>query len=222
MMRRVYRAIGTAVIGATLACGSDQSTNTNVPPPQGPALALHFDTLAGALQASAPGDVRLIWYQDIASILALDVNPTGLTANLEGRPAVFESAIEIDAFADTVNGKIADSTYRLAAWAPSTRPTAFIDLRVRFLRAGTGKPDTTATYVTVYTDTLGAAAVDSTAGVAVQVLSNRGRCVVTPLEHLTVPTNPCSRVAVDWLVGGGTDLLVISPAAQISGTHLTH
>ena len=220
MMRRLYEAIGAAAIGAALACGSDQLTNTTPPPPPpGPALALHFDTLAGAL---APGDIRLVWYQDIASILALGINPTSLSAHFEGLPAVFQSAIEVDAFADTLHGKIADSSYRLAAWAPPERPAYFIDLRVRFVRVGAGKPDTAVTYLVAYTDTLGAALVDSTEQVVLQVLSNRGSCVATALAHLTVPTNPCTRVTADWTVGAGTGLFVISPAAQISGTHLTH
>jgi hypothetical protein len=219
MMRRLLLA---ASVAATAACGSDQATNNPPPPPTAAALALHFDTLAGALKASSPGDIRLTWYQDIASIAARGVSPSGLSALVEGGPAVFSAATEADAFPDTVNGKVADSSYRLAAWAPSTRPLEFIDIRVRFWPAGVGKADTTSTYVQVYTDTLGASLVDSTEGVALQALSSRGTCVITPLAHLTVPTNPCSRVSVDWVMGGGTALLVIDPAVQVSGTHLTH
>jgi hypothetical protein len=222
MMRRVLFAASVAAIAATVACGSDQSTNNPPPPPTSAALALHFDTLAGALQASSPGDIRLTWYQDIASILARGVSPSGLSALVEGGPAVFSAATEVDEFPDTLNGKVADSSYRLAAWAPSTRPMEFVDIRVRFWPAGVGKTDTTTTYVKVYTDTLGRALVDSTEGAAPQALSSRGTCMITPLAHLTVPSNPCSKVAVEWVVGGGTALLVIDPAVQVSGTHLTH
>lgn len=215
--------ISVAAIGAAVACGSDQSTGTNAGPPAAAALALHFDTLAGALQASAPGDIRLTWYQDIASIVGLGVRPSNLSANIGTSPAIFAAATEVDAFADSANGKkIADSTYRLAAWDPGLRPTQFIDLRVRFLPAGIGKPDTTATYLTFYTDTLGATVVDSTLKVGVQIVNNRGLCVVTAMQHLTVPPNPCTHAAVDWLVGGGAGVLYINPPAQVSGTHLTH
>jgi hypothetical protein len=220
MMRRVALAVGVL---AAVACGSDQSTNSTPPPPTAAALALHFDTLAGELQASNPADVRLLWYQAIASILARGVNPTVLSAQARGELAVFEVLTEVDAFPDSVGGKkVTDSSYRLAAWAPSTRPAQFVDLRVRFVPAGTGKPDTLVRSLTLYTDTTGALLVDSTVAVGVEALSNRGTCVLTPLQNLTVPANPCSKVVVDWLVTGGTGLLTIDPPAQISGTHLTH
>jgi len=220
MMRRVALAVGVLT---AVACGSDQSTNTTPPPPTAAALALHFDTLAGELQASNPADVRLQWYQAIASILARGVSPTVLAAQARGELAVFQVLTEVDAFPDSVAGKkITDSSYRLAAWAPSTRPTQFVDLLVRFVPAGAGHPDTLARSLTLYTDTSGALLVDSTATVGVIALSSRGTCVLTPLVNLMVPTNPCSRVIVDWLVDGGTGLLTIDPAAQISGTHLTH
>ena len=220
MMRRVALAVGVL---AAVACGSDQSTNSTPPPPTAAALALHFDTLAGALQASNPTDIRLRWYQAIASILARGMNPSVVSARARGEPAVFEVLTDVDAFPDSVAGKkIADSSYRLAAWAPTTRPTQFVDLRVRFVPAGAGKPDTLARSLTFYPDTSGAMLVDSTAIVGVDALSSRGTCVLTPLENLMVPPNPCSKVIVDWLVAGGTGLLTIDPAAQISGTHLTH
>jgi hypothetical protein len=223
MMRRVLLAASVAAIAATVACGGDQSTNNSSPgPTTAAALALHFDTLAGALQASSPGDIRLIWYQDIASILARGVSPSGLSAFVEGGPAVFSAVTEADQFPDTVHGKVADSSYRLAAWAPSRQPMAFIDVRVRFWPAGVGKTDTTTTFVQVYGDTLGGSRVDSTGGAALQAVSSRGSCMITPLAHLTVPTNPCSRISVEWVVGGGTALLVIDPAVQVSGAHLTH
>jgi hypothetical protein len=220
MMRWVILAAGVL---STVACGSDQSTNSSPPPPTAAALALHFDTLAGELQASNPGDIRLVWYQDIASILARGIPPTALTAQAQGSPAVFEALVEVDAFPDSANGKVRyDSTFRLAAWAPSTKPTKFIDLRVQFVPAGTGKPDTLTRTLTLYTDTLGGSLVDQTVGVGVQVLSSRGTCTITPLQNLVVPTNPCSKAIVEWLVEGGSGLLTIDPAAQISGTHLTH
>jgi hypothetical protein len=220
MMRCVALAAGVL---AAVACGSDQSTNSTPPPPTAAALALHFDTLAGELHASNPADVRLQWYQDIASILARGANPTVLSVQARGELAVFEVLAEVDAFPDSVGGKtITDSSYRLAAWAPSTRPNQFVDLRVRFVPAGAGKPDTLARSLTLYTDTLGNLLVDSTAVVGVDALSSRGTCVLTPLQNLVVPANPCSKVIVAWLVDGGTGLLAIDPAAQISGTHLTH
>jgi hypothetical protein len=221
MMRRVALAAGVL---AAVACGSDQSTNSTTPPPPTAAeLALHFDTLAGELHASNPADVRLQWYQAIASILARGASPTVLSAQARGELAVFEVLTEVDAYPDSIAGKkITDSSYRLAAWAPSTRPNQFVDLRVRFVPAGTGQPDTLVRSLTLYSDTTGASLVDSTAAVGVDALSSRGTCVLTPLENLTVPTNPCSKVIVDWLVDGGTGLLTIDPAAQISGTHLTH
>jgi hypothetical protein len=220
MMRRVALAVGVL---AAVACGSDQSTNSTTPPETAAALALHFDTLAGELQASNPADVRLLWYQAIASILARGASPTVLSAQARGELAVFEVLTEVDAYPDSVAGKqITDSSYRLAAWAPSTRPTQFVDLRVRFVPTGAGQPDTLARSLTLYTDTAGALLVDSTASVGVDALSSRGTCVLTPLANLTVPTNPCSKVIVEWLVDGGTGLLTIDPAAQISGTHLTH
>ncbi len=220
MMRRVVLAAGVL---AAVACSSDQSTNSTPPPPTAAALALHFDTLAGELQASNPADVRLRWYQDIASILARGANPTVLSAQARGELAVFEVLTEVDAFPDSVGGKkITDSSYRLAAWAPSTRPNEFVDLRVRFVPAGAGQADTLARSLTLYTDTLGTLLVDSTAGVGVEALSSRGTCVLTPLQNLLVPANPCSKVIVEWLVAGGHGLLTIDPAAQISGTHLTH
>jgi hypothetical protein len=207
MMRWVALAAGVL---AAVACGSDQSTNSTPPPLTAAALALHFDTLAGQLQASNPADVRLQWYQAIASILARGASPTVLSVQARGELAVFEVLTEVDAYPDSVAGKkITDSSYRLAAWAPSTRPNQFVDLRVRFVPAGTGQPDTLVRSLTLYSDTTGA-------------LSSRGTCVLTPLQNLTVPTNPCSKVIVDWLVDGGTGLLTIDPAAQISGTHLTH
>jgi hypothetical protein len=221
MMRGAALAVGLL---AAVACGSDQSTNSTLPPPPtAAALALHFDTLAGELQASNPTDVRLQWYQAIASILARGMNPTLLTLQARGERGVFEALTEVDAFPDSVAGKkIADSTYRLAAWAPNTHPTQFVDLRVRFVPAGTGHPDTLARSLTLYADTLGNKFVDSTVVVGVQALSSRGTCVLTPLHNLTVPANPCSKVIVEWLVGGGTGVLTIDPPAQISGTHLTH
>ena len=220
MTRRALLAVGVVVAAA--ACGSDQSTNSGTPPLTSAELALHFDTLAGALQASSPTDVRLTWYQDIASILALGVSPSGVAATVQGGNAVFVSAVEIDAFADSSGGKlVADSTYRLAAWAPPSRPTQFVDMRVRFLPAGVGKADTVASRILVYTDTLGGALADSSEVVAVQVVANRGLCTHTALQHLVVPTNPCTHATVDWAVAGG-GLLVINPAAQVSGTHLTH
>lgn len=202
-----------------MACGGDQSTNTTVVPLTSAQLALHFDTLAGQLP---PGDIRLVWYQDIASILALGVSPATAQARLNGGPAVFEMLTEIDAFPDSVNGKpIDDSTYRLAAWFPVTKPSQFVDVRVRYLRAGTGKADTTATYITYYQDTVGQAYLDSSQAASFTVLSNRGLCEVTALKNLTVPSNPCTKVAVDWMIIGGDNLLVIDPVAQVSGTHLT-
>ena len=220
MMRWVALAAGVL---AAVACGSDQSTNSTPPPLTAAALALHFDTLAGQLQASNPADVRLQWYQAIASILARGASPTVLSVQARGELAVFEVLTEVDAYPDSVAGKkITDSSYRLAAWAPSTRPNQFVDLRVRFVPARTGQPDTLVRSLTLYSDTTGALLVDSTASVGVDALSSRGTCVLTPLQNLTVPTNPCSKVIVDWLVDGGTGLLTIDPAAQISGTHLTH
>jgi hypothetical protein len=222
MIRRLVLAAGVAATAATMACGSDQSTNIPTTGLSSAALALHFDTLAGALQASSPHDVRLKWYQSIASILALGVSPSGSNVHLAGGPAVLETLTEVDAFADSANGKkIADSTYRLAGWSPSTRPTEFVDVRVRFLPAGIGNPDTTATYITFYFDTTGDMVVDSTEKVILQALSNRGLCQITALQHLTVPSNPCTKVAVDWEAGAGTNLLFINPAVQVSGTHLT-
>jgi len=224
MRRRAWIAAGAVSIAFLAACGGDQSTNSGGSTPPSPAaLALHFDTLAGALKASNPGDIRLVWYQDIASILARGISPSGLSVDAQGFPAVFEALTEVDAFPDSVGGKLlADSTYRLAAWAPSTKPTEFIDLRVQFLPAGAGKPDTLTRILTLYTDTAGGALIDQTFGIGVNVLSARGTCQITPLQNLTVPTNPCTRVAVDWLVEGGSGLLYINPAAQVSGTHLTH
>lgn len=221
MIRRFVLAAGAAMAAATMGCGSDRLTN--VPPPlSAAALALHFDTLAGALQASSPGDIRLSWYQDIANILARGVSPSVSSVHLDGGSAILETATEIDAFPDTANGKtIADSTYRLAGWAPQLHPTQFVDVRVRFLAAGTGNPDTTKTYITFYVDSLGHALSDSTETVSLTVLSDRGTCVVTPLAHLTVPSNPCSKVAVDWLVGGGKEVFGADPVIQVSGTHLT-
>jgi hypothetical protein len=220
MMRRLVLAAGVA---ALLGCGSDQSTGNSNPIPNPAALALHFDTLAGALQASSPRDIRLTWYQDIASILALGVSPSGVQAGVAGARAGYVAATEIDAFPDSAHGKlVADSTYRLAAWAPATHPNAFVDARVRFVPAGVGHPDTTTTFVKVYTDTVGGLLVDSTETGAVQVLSNRGTCTITPLQHLTIPSHPCTHVQVQWLVDGGTFLLVVNPASQVSGTHLTH
>jgi hypothetical protein len=214
-------AAGAAATVATLACSADQSTNTTGTTPLTSAqLALHFDSLAGQLPV---GDIRLTWYQEMDRILALGVSPTAAQMHLGGGPAVLETATEIDAFADSVNGqKIADSTYHLAGWFPTTRPTEFFDVRVRFLPAGTGNPDTMATYITWYADTAGINTfVDSTEKVIPSVLSNRGLCQVTALQHLTVPGNPCTHITVDWLVGGGTNLLVINPQAQVSGTYLT-
>jgi hypothetical protein len=143
--------------------------------------------------------------------------------HLDGGPTVLETATEIDAFPDSVGGKlIADSTYRLAGWTPSTRPRQFLDVRVRFRPAKSGTSDTAVTYVTFYGDTTtNNIFTDSTQIVNLQVLTNRGLCQNTALQHLTVPSNPCTKVAVDWLVGGGTNLLFIDPAAQVSGTHLT-
>lgn len=223
MIRRLTLAAGAAMTAAAMACSSDIPTNIPNPPTLTAAeLALHFDTLAGALQTSSAGDPRLIWYQDIASIAARGVTPTIASIHVGGGPAILDLMTEIDAFPDTANGKtIADSTYRLAGWAPELHPTEFLNVRVRFLPAGLGNPDTTATYITLYGDTLGHNVVDSTARVSLAVLSNRGQCEDTPLQHLTVPSNPCSKVAADWLVGGGTDLLFINPQAQVSGTHLT-
>ena len=223
MRHRACLAALAAASALSVACGSDQSTNSTSPPPTAAALALHFDTLAGELKASNPSDIRLRWYQDIASILARGVSPSGLSARAVGGPAVLDALTEIDAFPDSLGGKlVADSTYRLAAWAPPTRPTQFIDLRAQFVPAGTGKADTVVRSIKVYTDTVGGLLVDTIEGVSVQALSNRGTCVLTPLQNLTVPTNPCSKVAVDWLVEGGSGVLVINPVAQISGTHLTH
>ena len=219
-MRRLCRAASVAAIAAAAACGTDQSTNTGALLTAAQ-LAMHFDTLAGALQASSPGDIRLTWYQDIARILARGVGQTSLLTQLQGARTGFVAASEIDAFADTVKGVIADSTYRLAAWFPSGLPSQFIDLRVRFLPAGTGKADTSSITLKVYTDTLGHLLTDNKEIVGVGTLGARGTCGMTPLQHLTVPQNPCSRVAVLWEVTGGTDLLVINPAAQVSGTHLT-
>jgi len=219
-MRRLCLAAATLV---TVACGSDQSTNNNTPPPLTAAqLALHFDTLAGALQASSPGDIRLVWYQDIASILARGVSPSGISAHVAGGLTFLYAVAEIDAFADTVNGKVADSAYRLAAWEPPESPVGFIDVRVLFLPAGAGKADTTVTLVGVYPDTLGDAKIDSTEDSGLLVLGNKGACDLTPLQHLTVPTNPCSKVALDWAISNGTFLLTINPPAQISAAHLTH
>jgi len=218
MMRRVVCVVAAA--GAMMACGSDQSTNTNVPVLTAAQLALHFDTLAGQLPV---GDPRLTWYQDIASILARGVTPSAGQMHLAGGPAVLDLATELDAFPDSVGGKkIADSTYRLTGWFPSTRPSQFLDVRVRFVPPKSGTTDTTVTYVTFYGDTTtNNIFTDSAETVVPQVLSNRGLCQTTPLQHLTVPPNPCTKVAVEWLVGGGTNLLVINPADQVSGTHLT-
>jgi len=219
-MRRLMLIAGAAATAATLACSGDQSTNAPVTPLTSAQLALHFDTLAGQTPVN---DIRLGWYQNIDRILALGVSPTAAQMHLGGGPAVLETATEVDAFADSANGvKIADSTYRLAGWFPSTRPTQFIDMRVRFLPAGAGNPDTVATYITWYADSAGQNIfVDSTEKVVLTVLSSRGVCQVTALQHLTVPPNPCTHVTVDWLVGGGSNLLVINPQAQVSGTYLT-
>jgi hypothetical protein len=220
-MRRVFRAASVVAIAATAACGSDQSTNSGPPALTAAQVAMHFDTLAGVLQASSPSDIRLIWYQDIARIVARGVSPTGVQAELQGGRTVFLSASEIDAFADTVSGVIADSTYRLAAWFPATRPSQFVDIRVRFLPAGTGKADTASITLKFYSDTLGHVLNANSEIVGIGTLGSRGSCVITPLQHLAVPQNPCSRIAVLWEVTGGTDLLVINPATQISGTYLT-
>jgi hypothetical protein len=220
MTRRLVPAALVAAAVAMMACSSDQSTNTTVTPLTSAQLALHFDTLAGQLPV---GDIRLGWYQEMDRILALGVSPAAAQMHLGGGPTVLETATEIDAFADSVNGqKVADSTYRLAGWFPSTRPTQFLDMRVRFLPAGAGNPDTIATYITWYADTAGHNTfTDSTEKVVLTVLSSRGVCQVTALQHLTVPPNPCTHITVDWLVGGGTNLLDINPQAQVSGTYLT-
>ena len=224
MKRHCVAAAGVAAaIAIMAACGGDQSTNTTPTPLTSAQLALHFDTLAGQLAAVSPGDPRLNWYQDIASILARGVSPTAGQMHVAGGPAVFETATEVDAFADSLGGKkIADSTYRLAAWGPATHPTQFLDVRVRFVPPKSGTTDTTVTYITFYGDTTSNNIFTDTTEVAsLQLINNRGLCQITALQHLTVPSNPCTKVAVDWLVGGGSNLLVIDPQAQVSGTHLT-
>ncbi len=219
MIRRLMPATLVAVAIAMMACSSDEPTGAN-PTPLTPAqLSMHFDTLAGQL---APGDPRLNWYEDIASIVALGVTPTAGQMHINGAPAVFETATEIDAFPDSEGGKqVADSTYRMAAWGPATRPTQFLDLRVRFVPNKSGTADTAKTSITFYLDSTGKAFSDTTEIVQLQLITNRGLCQRTALQYLTVPTNPCTKIAVNWLLGGGTNVLVISPADQVSGTHLT-
>lgn len=208
-----------AVAIAMVACSADQPSGPN-PTPLTPAqLAMHFDTLAGQL---LPGDPRLIWYQDIVSIVGDGVSPNAGQMHINGAPAVFEAATEIDAFPDSEGGKrVADSTYRLAAWGPATRPTQFLDLRVRWVPNKSGTADTAKVSVTFYLDSTGKAFNDTTEFAQFQLITNRGLCQRTAVQHLTVPTNPCTKIALNWLVGGGTNVLTIDPADQVSGTHLT-
>lgn len=223
MIRRVFLVAGPAAIVATMAaCSSSDSTGSLPPPETAAEWALHFDTLAGKLEASQPGDPRITWYQDIDNVVALGVSPTFMSARVAGGPAILDAVTEIDAFADSMGGKqVADSTYWLIAWEPPQTPELFVHIRVRFLPAGTGMPDTTAALIS-YSDSLGTTTLDSTAHVLVGVVNNRGLCQVTPLQHLTIPGNPCTHAGVDWMVSGGQDLLLVTPSDEVSGTHLTH
>jgi hypothetical protein len=204
------------------ACGSDSSTGPPPPPTLTAAQwALHFDSLAGQLQQSSPGDARIQWFQEMVRVLARGAIPTGVTMRLEGGPAFVEAVTEVDQFSSPINAKLtADSTYILAAWAPSFRPTQFLDVHVSFLHSG-GQTDTTRTLVTLNVDTLGHTVVDSTAVAGGQAVSARGSCVFTQLTYLTVETNACTRIEVGWSIVGGTGLASINPAFQISGVHLT-
>jgi hypothetical protein len=219
----IWRAIiGAAACSGVAACSSDQATN--VPPPTGltaAQYALHFDSLAKKLSVSSPGDIRIQWYQEMVRVLALGAPPSLLAIRVAGGPSEVHAVTEVDEFPTQLNAKIKpDSTYILAMWNPPTQPLVFIDVHLYFL-PDAGNPDTTRSLVTVFLDTLGRTAVDSTASVSALEVAQRGECVVTPLSYLTVPTNPCVRTNVAWAIEGGTGLLSISPALEDSGIILS-
>jgi hypothetical protein len=209
------------VLAGAAACGSDQSTNS-IPSLTAAQLAMHFDTLAGQLEVSHPGDIRLSWYQQIAEVLARGQSPTGLAARLVTGPAVMPALTEIHAYPDTINAHlIVDSTYNLAAWLPTPQPTIFVDVYVRFIKTAAGHPDSTAALVSIF-DTTGASIKDTTAAVIASLTnSNSGACTVTPLVHLTVPANPCTKVIASWQVAGGMGAVNINTPVRIAGIRLT-
>lgn len=220
-MKAWRAAIGALATLGIVACSSD--TVTSPPPPSlTPAqLAHRFDSLAQSLSVSSPGDIRIQWYQEMVRVLARGAAPSTLAIRAAGGPSSVNGLTEIDQFPTVLNAKVtADSTYILALYSPPLRPTAFIDVHVWFLPNG-ANADTTRTLVTAYLDTLGRQVTDTLEVADPVIVTERGACGLTQLSYLTVPSNPCLKATVNWIVGGGTDLLSIDPGLVVSGVHFS-
>jgi hypothetical protein len=205
-----------------VGCSSDTPTGTGTTTTLTSAqLAMHFDSLAGQLQTSSPGDIRIQWYQEIVRVVGRGPSPSGINIRLDDGPAYLQSVTEVDEFPTKISATLtADSTYILAAWGPPLRPTQFVDARIRFL-PDAGHADTANTLVTFYSDTLGHTITDTAATFGVSVVGNHGDCTFTQLTYLSVETNPCLRASVEWQIVGGNGLLYINPQIQVSGVELT-
>jgi len=181
-MRR--RAGGLAATLLIAACVGDQSSGPLPPALTTAQLAVHYDSLAGAL---SPSDSRIHWLQQIDNGLAFGAPRTPVEIDVAGQTTIYWAVAY--ATITPLQARV-DSTYVLVAWTGDLTPFSFLEVTIAYVG------DTAESQVVYYADSTARGLTGSNTVAGVQGVVVQGACTPVTLVHLYTLPGACTLMTV--------------------------